>query len=87
MDYDVNNEEMLDGEGLATLQRRKLADLLREILATNPFYRRKLTGISFDAPLHRLPFTTRAEIQQDQLEHPPYGTNLTYPRERYVRLH
>jgi len=49
-----------------------------------------LAGASFDAvrdPFHRLPFTTRAEIQQDQLDHPPYGTNLTYPRERYVRLH
>jgi len=87
MAYDVTNERTLDGEGLAALQRRKFADLLREILATNPFYRRKFTGVSFDAPLHRLPFTTRAEIQQNQLDHPPYGTNLTYPRERYVRLH
>lgn len=87
MAYDVTNEETLDGEGLGALQKCKFADLLREILATNPFYRRKLTGVSFDAPLDRIPFTTRAEIQQDQLEHPPYGTNLTYPRERYVRLH
>ncbi|MFQ5495831.1 MAG: phenylacetate--CoA ligase family protein, partial [Phycisphaerae bacterium] len=38
-------------------------------------------------PLDRLPFTTRAEIQQDQVDHPPYGTNLTYPLDRYNRLH
>ena len=90
MSNDVTNEETLDGEGLAALQRRKFADLLREILAANPFYRRKFAGVSFDAAkdaFHHLPFTTRADIQQDQLEHPPYGTNLTYPRERYVRLH
>ena len=90
MAYDVTNEETLDGEGLAALQRRKVADLLREVLETNPFYRKKLAGVSFDTekdPLDHLPFTTRAEIQQDQLDHAPYGTNLTYPLERYVRLH
>ncbi len=87
MANNVTNEETLNSQGLAALQRRKFGDLLREVLATNPFYRRKLTGFSSDAPLERLPFTARAEIQQDQLEHPPYGTNLTYPLERYVRLH
>jgi len=90
MAYNVTNEKSLDGEELAALQKLKFADLLREVLVTNTFYRRKLAGLFFDAandPLCRLPLTTRAEIQQDQLEHPPYGTNLTYPLARYVRLH
>jgi phenylacetate-CoA ligase len=90
MGHQVANEETLDREGIAALQRRKLADMLGEVLATNPFYRQKLMGVPFDAAyvsLDHLPFTTRAEIQQDQLDHPPYGTNLTYARERYVRLH
>ena len=33
------------------------------------------------------PFTTKAEIVADQLEHPPYGTNLSFPLERYTRCH
>src|SRR5262249_41528171 len=37
--------------------------------------------------LERLPFTTKAELAADQLADPPYGTVLTYPRRRYVRLH
>jgi phenylacetate-CoA ligase len=34
-----------------------------------------------------LPFTTKAELSEDQAAHPPFGTNLTYPIERYARLH
>ncbi len=37
--------------------------------------------------LDELPFTTKEELQRSQLESPPYGTNLTYPLERYQRLH
>ena len=35
----------------------------------------------------RLPLTTKAELVTDQSAHPPFGTNLTYPLERYVRVH
>jgi phenylacetate-CoA ligase len=35
----------------------------------------------------RFPFTTKLELTQDQLQHPPYGTNLTFPVERYTRCH
>ena len=31
--------------------------------------------------------TTKAELLADQEAHPPFGTNLTYPIDRYVRLH
>jgi phenylacetate-CoA ligase len=37
--------------------------------------------------VRELPFTTKAELSTDQAEHPPFGTNMTYPVERYVRLH
>ena len=64
-----------------------------EILRGNAFYRRKLGAAaieSADTILTRwrdVPFTTKAELSRDQAEHPPYGTALTYPLERYVRLH
>ena len=35
----------------------------------------------------RLPLTTKAELVADQSAHPPFGTDLTYPLERYVRVH
>ncbi len=58
--------------------------------AENPFYRRKLGGIAFNPardPLSQLPFTIREELEKDQVDHPPFGTNLTYPLERYSRFH
>ena len=35
----------------------------------------------------RLPLSTKQELVDDQHDHPPYGTNLTYPLTRYCRLH
>ena len=71
----------------------KLSGLLAA-LRTNPFYAAKLAGTGlldgvaslaeFSA---RCPFTTKAELVADQLAHPPYGTNLTFPLERYTRCH
>jgi phenylacetate-CoA ligase len=84
------DEEGLDAPALQLLQRRRLGALLGEVSATNPFYRQKLAGVRFDPlvdPLEKLPFTTRAELERDQLAHPPFGTNLTYPIERYSRFH
>ncbi len=84
------HDEKLDRPSLERLQRRKLTAMLDEVLERNPFYRAKLGGVSFDAeadPIERLPLTTRDEIQKDQQAHPPYGTNLTYPLDRYTRLH
>jgi phenylacetate-CoA ligase len=79
---------------LNRLQSERLAALLDEILPANRFYARKFAaaGLSRDAiasiaDLPRLPFTTKAELLQDQAEAPPYGTVLTYPLERYCRLH
>jgi phenylacetate-CoA ligase len=35
----------------------------------------------------RIPFVTKAEIRQDQAEHPPFGSNLCLPREEVGRIH
>jgi phenylacetate-CoA ligase len=90
MAFFIREEETLDRQALAALQRKKLAAMLNAMLGGNSFYRKKFDGLSFDAekdPLTDLPFTTRSEIQQDQSDHPPYGTNLSYPLQSYVRLH
>ncbi len=90
MGFHVPEEECLDPAGIERLQRRKLAAMFTEVLPANSFYRRKFDGIAFDpfaGPLESLPFTTRAELQEDQSDHPPYGHIHTYPPERYHRLH
>ncbi|MBN9518470.1 AMP-binding protein [bacterium] len=77
---------------LRDAQFGRLRALLSEALPGNRFLARKLTGVRPDeirgpADLARLPFTTKAELAADQVEHPHYGSNLSYPVERYSRLH
>lgn len=79
-----------DRAALERAQRQRLARLLDEARRGNAFYRRKLAGVAFDPrhdSLDTLPLTTREEIQRDQAAAPPFGTNLTYPLERYTRFH
>ena len=66
-------------------QWERLSSRLDELRGKNPFYRAKLSD-SVSA-LADLPFTTKSELSEDQAAHPPFGSNLTYPVERYVRLH
>ncbi len=75
-------------------QGRRLAELLAAINGRNPFYTRKLADAGADPAAFRfpddlaaLPFTTRQELAADQDAHPPWGTNLTEPLERYSRYH
>ncbi|HEY7169642.1 MAG TPA: AMP-binding protein [Vicinamibacterales bacterium] len=85
-------EDRLDREQLTARQAARLAELLSRIHGRNPFYTRKLgaAGAQPDAlrlpdDLRRLPFTTKAELIADQAAHPPWGSVLTFPLERYTR--
>src|SRR2546430_2323932 len=75
-------------------QLEQLRTLLTEIFPGNRFYSQKLqaTGVTFDVASladfsRRFPFTTKEELVANQRADPPFGTNLTYPLERYVRYH
>ncbi len=88
--FHIPEEEQLASGPLRELQSRKLRGLLDAMRQSNPFHQRKLKGIPTIAgvdQLDRIPFTTRAEVEADQVAHPPFGTNLTYPLERYRRFH
>lgn len=81
-------------ERLAVLQLEKLQAMLAELWGRNGFYTDKLkkAGVGPDevrtlANLSRLPLTTKHELTADQAAHPPFGTNLTYPPEAYIRYH
>ena len=76
-----------DSDELREAQLERLRAGLGEVLRHNEFYRRRLTSVSGWDDFERLPFTTKAELLADQAEAAPFGTNLTYPLERYVRLH
>jgi phenylacetate-CoA ligase len=87
-------QERWTDEDRREAQWERLARGLREVFRGNAFYRRKLGAAGFANPLDvtaetwsRIPLTTKAELSEDQAAHPPFGTNLTYPLERYVRLH
>ncbi len=83
-------DETLNPESILRLQRKKLRDMLDVVLSNNRFYVGKMSGIRFDPnsdPLNKLPLTTRSELQEDQASHPPYGSNLSYPSDRYIRMH
>ena len=60
-------------------------DAMRSLLVgRNRFYSDRLGN---GAPFSELPFTTKEELVDDQAQHPPFGTNLTYPADKYVRIH
>jgi phenylacetate-CoA ligase len=57
------------------------------VLGTNPFWRARLTDVRGWDDFERLPLTTKAELLADQAARPPFGTNLTFPLDQYVRIH
>lgn len=61
----------------------RLGTLLELVIERNPFQRARLA----DADPADLPFSTKRELVADQERHPPFGTNLTYPLDRYTRVH
>lgn len=80
----------IDRHALRAWQLKRLREMLVEVLPRNAFYRQKLGERSLPKSLDEFrtwPFTTKAELLADQQNHPPFGTNLTYPLPRYVRLH
>jgi phenylacetate-CoA ligase len=79
---------------LAEKQLQRLKAILDGVLPRNQFYRDKFRAAGLSGKdvrslddLERIPFTTKSEIVADQAVHPPYGRNLTYPLERYSRIH
>ena len=80
-----NGRAALEVEQLA-----KLRSLLKAIVPANPFYSAKLGNCgeitSLEEFTRLVRCTTKAELVEDQKSHPPYGSNLTFPLERYTRF-
>lgn len=79
-------------EEIEKLQLTRLRTLLGELRKGNRFYGEKLAEAELDENIadlsaftSRMPFTTKMDLVWDREEHPPYGSNLTYPQEEYSR--
>ena len=80
-----NGRAALEAEQIA-----KLRALLTAIVPANAFYTAKLRDFgeitSLEDFTRLVPCTTKIELIEDQKAHPPYGSNLTFPLERYTRF-
>jgi phenylacetate-CoA ligase len=87
--------ETLDEERRRAHQLDQLCALVATVLGANPFWTAKWRAAGLASAndlrdwndVRRLPLTTKSELVADQAAAPPFGTNLTYPLERYVRVH
>ncbi len=81
-------------ETLRRWQWERLAAGLGEIWGTNAFWRERLRAAGVRDPgdvaswedFARLPRLAKGELATDQAARPPFGTNLTHPLDRYVRV-
>ena len=86
--------ETMARDELEALQVRKLKNLLEWADGQVPFHSKRLSDAGVTAEsikslddLARIPFMTRDEWMQGQLEHPPYGPILAAPEEAAIRYH
>ena len=85
--------ETLSRADLRAVQNQKLASLIAELFR-NRFYQSKASDAGVDLAriqcaeqLRSLPFTTKQELADEQLEHPPFGRLLTYRLSQYRYFH
>ena len=87
--------ETLDPETLKHHQLARLVALVRAALPANRFLGARCARAGLADPrdlrtwddFQRLPLTPKSELVEDQAAHPPFGTNLSFPLDRYVRVH
>jgi phenylacetate-CoA ligase len=68
-------------------QLARLGKRLPEVLRHNRFWRARLHEVNGWDDFERLPLTAKDDLVEDQLQYPPYGSNLTHPIDSYIRVH
>ena len=89
--------ETLERERLREHQWRRLRALVDEIYGApgNAYWRAAWARAGVRGPddvktwedFRRLPCATKRDLVENQAASPPFGTNLTYPLDQYVRVH
>jgi len=67
----------------------RLNALLARVAKSNEFQRRRLPELPLSSldELARIPPVSKETLVADQQAHPPHGTNLSFPLERFTQLH
>ncbi|MGH7772719.1 MAG: phenylacetate--CoA ligase family protein [Candidatus Binatia bacterium] len=89
--FDRERETLPPAE-IKAIHRSRITAMFSVVFNHNAFYQRKFRAAGWqEVPKfddwQQFPFTTKSELIADASEYPPYGSNLTYPLEHYVRLH
>ena len=85
---------LIDRVRLRSNQWRKLRSIVLNLATTDSFYGKKIREWELkvsrlnriDDFIAQVPFTTKADIQADRAENPPFGTNLTRAIHQYTRF-
>jgi phenylacetate-CoA ligase len=94
-DYEVANAALLrlPRPELERLQDERLKAMVAFVYERSGFWRRKLDEAGVEpgdiggvADLPKLPLTTRAELNAEQAEHPPFGDYACSPRDTWMGL-
>jgi len=79
---------------LSQTQLNAFQTVMATLTPGNAFYLDKYQHAGIDLnqtwtpeAFYKLPFTVKSELSADQIEHPPYGSALSFPLESYTRLH
>lgn len=89
-----SDRPFIDRARLRANQWRKLRSIVLHLATSEGFYAQKfrqhgvrVTSMNrIEEFIQQVPFTVKAELLQDRLEHPPFGTNLTRPFDQYTRF-
>ena len=85
-----------DDEVAARWDRERWANFrnnLTQVLQSNPFQQKHISAPKsanewncFEDFIRDFPFTEKQDLARDRQEHPPYGTNLTFPVSEYKKF-
>ena len=85
-----------DREVAARWERKRWADFknnLTQVSWSNQFQKKHFTALNslnewdcFEDFIRACPFTEKRDLARDREEHPPYGTNLTFPVSEYKKF-
>jgi phenylacetate-CoA ligase len=87
--------ELMPKGKLRRLQLGRVQAAIRYAWENSPFYRNLMGRYSITPEkistledfFRKFPITRRADLERDQLEHPPFGTRLALPLEKALRYH
>jgi phenylacetate-CoA ligase len=86
--------ETMSPDALQNLQQEKLRKQIQYVYKHSKFYQRKFKEVGLVPQdiqsirdLCGIPFTTKEELRESQVKHPPLGDHVAAPMEKIIRVH